>query len=421
MFDCLTRCLLQALVLYMYAYNNNHTREGGVSLPENSKLYSLELDVRSYERLRRDEKILVDFSEFLSNLVWLLEQSSLNSRHIQDTTSSSSSSWRLEKEKEQQHAATTPTTSSTCGGTDKRFRMVIQEHQCKLEFLECNAFRELSHLKLSIQSNSDKGTAKFLSFRLHEVLEENQCLGHKVERLEQEGRQMHQELSGLQERMSADTHQHSNESSTWKLQCDMLQSQIINAKEKHEFLKGKLEAATAAEVSATRALSSKELDLERATEEIQRLRARIESFERSKVSLEEVQRSSEKEMDTLKGLCDGYKSARDMADARVEDWKRIAASHETKSNKRAESIRHMEKRLSRLSQELSDARAKSHDVEKRNQQREELMETQEHALRSAQSRVSDLQQQHRHLEQQLGMLQCFSGMTCTFHDLLLLL
>lgn len=139
--------------------------------------------MRSYERLRRDEKLLVDFSEFRCNLVWLLEQSCV-----------------VQKEEE--------IMAHQCS-KDKKFRIVLHEHQGKLEFLEYNAFRELSHLKLCIQSNSDKGTTKYLSFRLQEVQEENTRLQDKIENLEQTGRQMYHELSGLQDRMSADTYQRS--------------------------------------------------------------------------------------------------------------------------------------------------------------------------------------------------------------------
>ena len=373
---CIHVCvlLLQAVVMYMHTYNPSDV--GFVA--EKNRLYSMEVDVRSYERLRRDEKLLVDFSAFRSNLVWLLEQSCV-----------------LQKDGEiMTHAK------------EKRFRVVLHEQQGKLEFLEFNAFRELSHLKLCIQSNSDKGTAKYLSFRLQEVMEENMSLHQKIESLEQNGRQMHQEVSKLQDRLSADTYHRSNEASTWKIQCDMLHTQIDHAKEQHEFLKGKLEAALSAEEEATRSLSDKDGKLSRANDEIQRLHATIESFERSNVSLEDMKSNNEKEIERLKALCDGYKSASDMADARVEDWKRMASSHEEQATKRAQAIHHMEKKISKLSQELSEAKAASHTHEKRLHQREELMEAQEQALSSAQARVSDLQQQHRHLEQQLGTYLC---------------
>ena len=373
----------------MYMHTHDPSDVGVLFVPEKNTLYSMEVDVRSYERLRRDEKLLVDFSEFLSNLVWLLEQSCRDdSSHGQDDAKQ----------------------------IEKRFRVVLHEQQGKLEFLECNAFRELSHLKLCIQSNSDKGTVKYLSFRLQEVLEENIHLQRNVESLEHNGRQMYQELSGLQERMSADTYHHSNEASTWKMQCDMLHTQISTAKEKHEILEGKLEAAKAAEESATKALNEKDLDLSRANEEILRLQATIESIERSKASLEGLKICSEKEIDRLKGLCDGYKSARDMADARIEDWKRMAASHEAQATKRAQAIHHMEKKILRLSQELSEAKTARDEEEKRIHQREELMKTQEEALRSAQARVSDLQQQQRNLEHQVGTSLYFLllSITCLY-------
>lgn len=336
---------------------------------------------------------MVDFSEFLCTVIWLLEQSSQD--HTHEVIGP-----RHDIEGKENGASLDP--SSTQPREKKRFRVVLHEQQGKLEFLECNAFRELSHLKLCVQPNSDKGTAKFLSFRLQEVLEENQRLQQKVDSLEHEGRQMYQELSGLQEKLSADTNQHSNETSTWKIQCDLLHSQIVNAKEQHDFLKEKLEAAEAAEAHATKALSAKNRDLTRANDEIQRLHSIIESFERTKISLEDVKSNSEKEIQRLQGLCDGYKSASDMADARVEDWKRMAMSHEAQATKRAQTIHIMENKISKLSQELSEARLASQDIEKRVHQREELMETQEQALQTAQSRVSDLQQHQRQLEQQLG-------------------
>jgi chromosome segregation ATPase len=342
------------------------------------KLYSLELDAKSYERLRRQEALLVDFSEFLGNTVWLLEQASSSSLHQESLAFSS-----------------LPSTSK------RRFKALLREQQGKLDLLECNAFRELAHLTLPVQANSDRGMAKFLSFRLNELVQENSRLSAKVDGLEREGQQLRQALSSLQEQISADTSQHSSESSSWKIQCDMLQSQVINAKEHHEFLKEKARLAETAEVKAKNTLSTTEQELVKAKEEVCELRATVDSLEIKATSLEDIKNHCEGEVTRLKELCDSYKSASGTADARVEDWKRMAKSHEARATTIGKEAKDVEQKLTKTIQELSDARKRAHDSEERAAQRDKLMKTQEEALRTAQGRVSDLQEHIRELEGQV--------------------
>jgi chromosome segregation ATPase len=91
-----------------------------------------------------------------------------------------------------------------------------------------------------------------------------------------------------------------------------------------------------------------------------------------------------------------------MADARVDDWKRMSKTHEKQSQETAEKIKALEEKIAQLSRDAAHANQELHDIQARSHQREDLMQTQEEALKSAQERVTDLQQNNKKLEQQLG-------------------
>ena len=353
---------------------------------EGAKLFSAELDGRSFERIRREEKLLVEYQQFVQNVVCLFEQAyacSLPSLPYQ----------ALDRD-----------TSTQChvGGT-QRFRIVLHSAgQCKLEFLECNAFRELAHLTLSIQANSDAGMNSFLLFRIREIMEENETLLSTIETLRRDGDAVREQLTAVHHQRSADTNQYSSERSSLKIQCDMLTSQVSNANEQCDLLKTKLNDLETTNLGLHKELLSKEQEMESLREETTRLHDTIDSYKRNNASVEEITSQSSREISRLKELCDGYKCASDMADARVDDWKRMSKSHEKQAQEREEMIRTLEEKIARLTRDADDATQELHDVQTRCHQREDLMQAQEEALKSAQERVTDVQQHNRNLEQQLG-------------------
>ena len=354
------------------------------------KLYSLELDVRSYERLRRQESLLVDFTEFLNNMVWLLEQACGGGGEVVGRQSRVSS-------------------NAPEAGERRTFRAVLCDRgdaqlgsgSTTLQIKEHTAFRELAHLTLPVEENTDRGMVKFLSGRLHELVCENQRYQTKIAALEQDGRVLEQQLAAMQQQMSADTSLHSNEASSWKMQCDMLRSQVASMKEQHAFLKEQTRVAEAGASRDKSQLVEAEATCASLRAEVAELLERVESSERANSTLEEDKVHNEREVARLRDLCEGYKSASGMADARVEDWKRMAKSHEEQASTLSQEVQTLERKLSKATHELEQARKHVRDLEHRAAQRDSLMQTQEEALQSAQSRVSDLQQQQRLLEAQL--------------------
>lgn len=385
--SCLLRTL-QAMTLYMYS--GEQVGNGRHAVPDAPKLYSLELDSRSYERLRRQESLLVDFTEFLNNIVWLLEQACGAGRQAPSLRPSAGG--------ETADAIARRTFRAVlCGAAGS----VAVSSSITLQIKEHTAFRELAHLTLPIQENTDKGMAKFLSSRLRELTWENQRCRATIEELERDSTALEEQLSAAQQQMSADTSILSNEASTWKTQCDMLRSQVASAKDQNGFLKEQLRVAETGAARDKAQLAEAEAARAAMQEETAELREKVESHARININLEETRSHHEREIARLRDLCEGYKSASDMADARVEDWKRMAKSHEEQAGKMSREIQILEQKLAKTSHELEQARKHSHESEHRATQRDALMQTQEEALKSAQSRVTDLQQQQRALEAQL--------------------
>jgi len=398
-------------------------------------LYSLDLDVSSYERLRRQESLLVDFTEFLNNMVWLLEQAcggggasgaggaggagahlhgALNGNTTQPINAMGPASSTLHTIP---RAVSHPAHPSHSSHTARSFRAVLcclaggatsatssatsSATPLHLQIKEHTAFRELAHLTLPIQTNTDKGMARFLALRLKELTDDNQRCRATIASLEQDGRALEQQLSALHDQVSADTSLHSNEASNWKMQCDMMHAQVVNANEQNDFLREKVRAAEAAAASDNLRLTTAETACKTMRDEIQRLKKETESSARTSAALQDAKLHNERELSRLRDLCEGYKSASDTADARVEDWKRMAKSHEEQAAKVGREAQQLERKLAQTTQELEQARKRLHETEHRAAQRDALMQTQEEALQSAQSRVTDLQQQQRALEAQV--------------------
>ena len=386
-----------------FGHNPSHTSPNGV-------LYCVDLDVNMYERIRREEALLVDFQEFLNNVVWLLEQSSVG-LHGKTVTMSASSSMNDDGDDDRHRIQHHQMSYGLRNHKKEQYRAVLQASNgntkgvgapMTLQFLESNAFRELVHLTLRVEPKSEKRMNAFLLYRLREVIDENAHLTGTVESLKADGDSMQSQLSLMHQQMSADSSHRSNEATHYKIQCDLLQSQLMNATENHEYLKERVKTAEESARAATTALEAKEADMARAQEEIKRLQAHVESYERRKVALEDLKAHGETELKRLKELCEGYKAASYMADARVEDWKRMAKTHEEKGLEKSQLIQSLEAKVSKVSEELSESNARHAHREEKLTQKMQLLETQEAALREAQSRVSDLQQQNRKLEQEVS-------------------
>ncbi|KAI8101416.1 hypothetical protein M9435_001522 [Picochlorum sp. BPE23] len=391
----------ESMRLYMYQQSEDDTISGTSSLhgEGGAKLFSAELDGRSFERIRREEKLLVEYQQFLQNVVCLFEQAYA-------WTDCSRQGLQSVPYQTLDHGTTNQAASQT--ESRQKFRIVLHiagHGQCKLEFLECNAFRELAHLTLSLQANSDAGMNSFLLFRLREIMEENETLLSTIETLRRDGDAVREQLTAVHHQRSADTNQYSTETSSLKIQCDMLKSQVSNANDQCELLKNKLHDLESTNLSLHKELSSKEQDMESLREQTKRLNDTIESYKRNSVSAEEITSQSSREISRLKELCEGYKCASDMADARVDDWKRMSKTHEKQSQERAEKIKALEEKIAQLSRDAAHANQELHDIQARSHQREDLMQTQEEALKSAQERVTDLQQNNKKLEQQLETVQ----------------
>eukprot|EP00889_Picochlorum_renovo_P003624 jgi/Picre1/30654/NNA_006015.t1 len=330
----------ESMRLYMYQQSEDDTISATSLHGEGSaKLFSAELDGRSFERIRREEKLLVEYQQFLQNVVCLFEQAYACSN---------------------QGLQSVPYQTLDCGTTNQagsqtesrqKFRIVLHiagHGQCKLEFLECNAFRELAHLTLSLQANSDAGMNSFLLFRLREIMEENETLLSTIETLRRDGD---------------------------AIQCDMLKSQVSNANDQCELLKNKLHDLESTNLSLHKELSSKEQDMESLREQTKRLNDTIESYKRNSVSAEEITSQSSREISRLKELCEGYKCASDMADARVDDWKRMSKTHEKQSQERAEKIKALEEKIAQLSRDAAHANQELHDIQARTAARDCAKET----------------------------------------------
>lgn len=406
------------MTLTMYAEGSAAASPAlSASVLESPTLYSLDLDVSSYERLRRQESLLVDFTEFLNNMVWLLQQAcSTGPLHVSrnrqgnpgkpTADSSSTSTASLQNTRTFRASLCSMAGGATGGMTGTATPASIAHHtshhaHTHLQIREHTAFRELAHLTLPIQSNTDKGMAKFLGLRLQELTDDNQRCRATIASLEQDGRALEKQLSALQDRVSADTNLHSNEASNWKMQCDMMHAQIVNAKEQHEFLREKLRAAEAGAASDKLQLAGAEATCTTMRDEIHHLKKELETTGRANVALQDAKLHGDREVSRLRDLCEGYKSASDTADARVEDWKRMSKDHEEHAAKVVREAQQLERKLAKTSQELEQVRTRLTETEQRATQRDALMQTQEEALQSAQRRVTDLQQQHRALEAQL--------------------
>ena len=128
-------------------------------------LYTLDVSEDEFHRLKHDQSLLVEFSEFPSNVIALLnacKETSATFSAVLDTCSSSS-------------------LSSSSNSTQQQ-----QQGGCTFSIVESNKFKVLKHLSLRLRAGTDASTKKYLAERLQQFQDNNEKLNIQVKKLTNE-------------------------------------------------------------------------------------------------------------------------------------------------------------------------------------------------------------------------------------------
>ena len=353
-------------------------------------LYTLDVDECSYGRLRDEEKLLVDFQGFIDKVVWLIsetmqpvsksEQVSINNDHYGirgdyasdqrnngmffPTTDGDSMfpggvnryCFRCQCQQSDVYGVATPNASAVqhipeqymrindffsapsaakIGSTRRNtFRMVLHEHGAqrgKLEFLECDAFKELPHLTLHLKPSTDATIRQYLSFRMSEIRKENTVLQQKIMVAEQERDRAMVEMETRCKQVAADSSQQSSVASSLRVECDITKTKLSTAQERIDHLTLKLQESNSSLQDALKRAQQHEFQLNRAEEEFQACKLKLEQMKELYRKSTADRETQDNEVARAREICNGYKAACEQAESRVEDWKKLASVHEDKA------------------------------------------------------------------------------------------
>ena len=423
-------------------------------------LFTLDVDECSYGRLRDEEKLLVDFQGFLDKVIWLIREamhsfpkceqddintapygsrgiSSVDNRHgslffpsingesifpseshrlcsrcqCQQTdgygvsTASASASQQIPEQyigiNDFISAATAPKAVDTRQNT---FRMVLHEHGAqsgKLEFLECNAFKELPHLTLHLKPSTDVTIRQYLSFRMTEIRKENMALQQKLVVMEQERDRAIVELETRCKQVAADSSQHSSVASSLRVECDIANSKLSSAQERIDQLALKLQESTSSLQDALKRAQQHEFQLKRAEEDGEAYKIQLEQMKElySKANIDrenEVARSRE--------ICNGYKAACEQAESRVEDWRKLASVHEEKASQMQVRLQELSQNTISLEEKCKIAEGGKREVEAKLSKMEESMESLNDERSTMISTIKQLERDRAELQLQKGTI-----------------
>lgn len=202
------------------------------------ELYELEVGENEFGSLRRDQALLVDFADFSSSFISLLQLCELDENQPggqnqednngqgawnaarQQAQQWRSNSWNTPLPQHNQHpqyqygdrtspfrGAVAPVSTYTCrlelASSDQSTRRNSQPStaSARLSIVESNQFRELTHLALNLTVGSNKSVRHYLSSRLSQILLQQRILQNKFSEQQQRSQAAETDLVGLNKRL----------------------------------------------------------------------------------------------------------------------------------------------------------------------------------------------------------------------------
>eukprot|EP00890_Picochlorum_soloecismus_P002736 jgi/Picsp_1/3463/NSC_06301-R1_centriole protein len=423
-------------------------------------LFTLDVDERSYGRLRDEEKLLVDFQGFMDKVVWLIREtmqsmskseqgdtsngpygshgfSSLDKRHDSlffpsinsesifsggghrccsrcqcrqsdgygvATPNASASQHIPEQYMGFDPFSSTATAARTVDTRRNTFRMVLHEHGAqrgKLEFLECNAFKELPHLTLHLKPSTDATIRQYMSFRMSEIRKENVALQQKLMEVEHERDRAIVEMETRCKQVAADSSQHSSAASSLRVECDITKTKLSTAQERIDHLALKLQESNSSLQDALERAQQQEFQLKRAEEDDKACKIKLEQIQELYDKTRVDRENQDNEIARAREICNGYKAACEQAESRVEDWRKLASVHEEKASQAQVRGQEMSRNISSLEEKCKTAEDRKREAEIKLSKMEETMETLSNKCTTMASTMKQLEQDRAELRQEI--------------------
>lgn len=304
-----------------------------------SFLFSLDVADHQYGRIREEEQLLVDFGGFADKLAWLLAQCCDDGAPRSDSTHTAPSS---------------------------RFRAILQAagpaSGC-FKLVETNSFKDLPHLALQLRNGTDASVKQFLAFRLGEVRADCARLQEALNETLSAKESLEKELDSEKTAAAAASADYAAAAERAAFEISDLRERLVAAESSAEGLRAELAAvkaeltaaldtAAAAEATAAqlqRAKSEADVELAGRLAQLQEATARGDAAEAAAAQM--AQR------------CQGFEAALRQAEARIEEWKGIAAVHESKIASMEHEVQELRQRAAVAGQE---AAAMTQRLEERN-------------------------------------------------------
>ena len=212
-------------------------------------LHSLVVTEDSFQRLKHDQSILVDFTDFPSHLIALLDQCIQAKQDVQpkflcvlNTSKPKPAAWdSLDDETSSEKS------SAEKAAIKELFPLVGTS---VVGIVETNQFKHLCHISMKFQPGNDTRIKEYLSQRLSEVRAANSVLTSQLGQSRENVAQLSSDLKYLKEDFASEQQARKEQNTHWSAEkqtlltdCkEELMSEVSELKKKHEKEKAALEA-----------------------------------------------------------------------------------------------------------------------------------------------------------------------------------
>lgn len=152
-------------------------------------VYMLDVGEQDFHQLKRDQSILVDFSIFPNMFIELMNNcvtaaSKDNTNHINNKNSEENTENTENKNNNNNNTTTTTNISTNNNGEEvPPFMARINESTGVFSVIECNNFKQITHISLQLRQGNDSSIKAYLASRLNHMCQVNTNNKNEIEKL----------------------------------------------------------------------------------------------------------------------------------------------------------------------------------------------------------------------------------------------
>jgi hypothetical protein len=237
---------------------------------------------------------------------------------------------------------------------------------------------------------------------MSEIRKENTVLQQKIMEAEQERDRAVVEMETRCKQVAADSSQHSSVASSLRVECDIIKTKLSTAQERIDHLTLKLQESNSSLQDALKRAQQHEYQLKRAEEEGEACKIKLEQMTEFYRKSNADRETQDNEVARAREICNGYKAACELAESRVEDWRKLASVHEDKALQLQTRLQDMSQSTRSLEEKCKMAEDGKREADTKMSEMEETLKTLNNECTRMVSTIKQLEHDRAELRQQNG-------------------